>query len=665
MKSVCNRVLALFISISLCASAFVGALAFRLDRADATMGEYTQDFAFIQQMFQSSDWISQEGFEQSCEAVLNGSWPPQFSNTAYCPFILMLYDGDGNVFCGIYGTEISEAIGYYNPSNSTAYYVARGNSGSTNGIYCYGWSKIYNGYSSGQLNIKSGAYGTSTWSMSSNSFAIFNENNTTLSQYTCYLSCNIYTGTHATIIDTPLNLVYSRDPISAYNNIVIEENSRYYFTISDNSVLRDVFNAEGVNYFRITLQYSDLLDYFVELPISDLEYLPFSTYPDITNISPLGVQGWEITKWVNLVDAFALTESRAYPVEDWPDYFSYARCVFNKSPNQAAWDEYYSQLNQFLALQSQNEIPTLISTDPLVDIPRTGSNVEIVRPSGSDTQGTTFADYDFGGNSLDLYIHDQALYDLIGNYNLKILIIPYSALSTTFDEERYHRFYIDSLSRWNNNNVVSTVGTIQNPYYGYDFIYQNFDVLIFYPTQYFDHVANTSNHHSFIANRYFFGNTDQSTVNGVYYLTQRAYTHIAAHSITDGISTLTEDLTDWASDQGGYLETITTGIGTIIWDVQTVGGKLSDIYGWLIQFDTKFEKLLDKLDKIIDNTNVDGETNNFWIAPLYWFIKLFEPSTDDYVTSIGEITDTWEALPEIPSVTPIAIPTSQILIPGG
>ena len=150
-------------------------------------------------------------------------------------------------------------------------------------------------------------------------------------------------------------------------------------------------------------------------------------------------------------------------------------------------------------------------------------------------------------------------------------------------------------------------------------------------------------------------------------VTNRYLQHVNNWILADGIDFLYKALNGISDNQSNFFTGALNSLGGVLAGIETINGNLTNLYNYFkfdVKLSTQLESIVDKLQKIVDNTDIEGEENTFWIAPLYNFLKLFEPSSSDYTSSIGEILTTLEELPDIPSVTPVAIPTSQIFLPG-
>ena len=157
-----------------------------------------------------------------------------------------------------------------------------------------------------------------------------------------------------------------------------------------------------------------------------------------------------------------------------------------------------------------------------------------------------------------------------------------------------------------------------------------------------------------------------NSVSGFVFATQRYYTRISNAILAEGFNALQNALDNLTNNQNTFFSGMTNGIASVIAAINTGNGKLQNLYDYFkyeIKFSDKLESILDKLDRIGDNTEVESEANGFWIIPLYNFISQFAPSDSDFTNAISEIQDTYQELPAIPSTTPIVIPT--ITLAGG
>lgn len=460
--------------------------------------------------------------------------------------------------------------------------------------------------------------------------------------------------TNQDIYDVGGNLILAKNlqygPTPSYNNIIIKTGDQYYFTISDQLLIRE--GAAEDDMIQIQLGNSnnaDWSDIYINYCI-DFTYLALYGYPGITNISPNGILGWNITDILKYSDADLITFSQF----SYSEKFGDNQVTITRDNVPDPWSTYYDYLNKLLELtESPNHItdnnpPSYIQHQ----IYTSYKSVTVAGGSMSDAGCVLLNEIpDVPFDSI--LVCSTKLFDDLGNH-VDILNVQ----TTTTQFINYLNPYL--------LNSIDLIVVVPDT----DFEY----VLQGQP----DHPDNFVNWNPYSWNigvvsgqhGYFYytspsiRDTGVNDVSGFAFVTQRYLQKCQNYMLSDGIKNLYIGLNDITKNQDSLISVVINGAGAVYSSVQLCFGKLDELYNLLndVKLADKLQLIIDKLDTISNNTE-EGE-NNYWVSPLYWFIKLFEPSTSDYVNSIQEITDTLDELPVIPSVTPVRLPTSQVYLPG-
>lgn len=473
----------------------------------------------------------------------------------------------------------------------------------------------------------------------------------TRNQEGCFLFCN------QDVYDNAGNLISAKNltlgPQPTYTNVIIKTGDRYYFTISDQSLIRA--GAAGDDSIRIDLGSSDpnFTDYYV-CPCIDFTYLAIYAYPGITNISINGILGWDITDVVKFTTAEFISFSEFLIADDFGN--NQVAIVRDNVPDP--WSTYYDYLNQFMdaldvpSVPVPDQVPNYVSQQITTNYP---GNVYVT--TIGDISGFVQID-EFPSVSFDsVLVIDAKAFDVLSVQLAGVLTMQENVFAQSFLPELLQQ--------------VDLICVMQHSDFDYvvsDYANHPDNFLYFQPNQW--QISGTPYAHGmwYIAKVIDSHGTGDPNKKPCYsFVTQRYLQKCNNWILSDGVDFLYKSLNALNDNQTNFFSGALNAIGAAVASIQLCNGKLSQLYDYFtleLNLADKFNSIIDKLDKIVDNTNIEGEENSFWIAPLYNFIKLFEPSESDYTSSISEIVSTLDELPDIPSVTPVAIPTSQIFLPG-
>lgn len=518
-------------------------------------------------------------------------------------------------------------------------------------------------YRTGDAIVTSSTLDFATQSVGSyhNNYCIFpNSSNITNAWFRFYTSRPLY-GYNSSVITYPQTIIGA--PISRYNNICFSIGNQYYFTFSDQSILQSFIQDSGSAYVPVTFQKNGntvTYNYYFD----ELYYTGRSSVNGVTNVGPGGVLAWNITPLVNEYYFDSVVHSHVEPSEVYRDLFANNEAIISWVPYQdpAAQYEYYLEQFQNIVghsyVANPNELPSYItsgnvgfSQDINAHVIMTGSSAGYVY---FDTVAGQYA-FDPNVTPNSILVINGAMFDT-----------GFSDPLTQADQDLFH-FFTGLLTPDVDLIIVLPNGTWN------DLMSQVYDQYNQDPTYTKMSLQDieTFKHHTYYQDwnkaqyfvKFFFtkGIEDNfivddgnNSVSGFVFATQRYYTRITNAILAEGFNALQNALDTMTTNQNTFFTGAINSIGAAIYAIDTVGGKLDSIYKYLrydVDLSDKLTKIVDKLEKIADNT--DEQTHDYWFVSLYNWLLQFAPSNSDFATWVSDLTSFENQLPD-PEATPAA-----------
>lgn len=669
MKSVYKTFVAWFVSFSVIASALAGAFAVSWKKAFATPSTTIYTWSQLEDIV-TDIYPNHEDIE---------SWFAYFANSDSInyPIGIDIFNDNQYLVLAALGSEpgeiaitvwkwISNPLNYYHDDGwqinndiisatpSSGYILSR------EGFFYSDISEYHLDRTSRSYNLyppvsnQAFSFGAA-WQVYNNHLTVFPNTMTFYNaNYRVITSRPIYTP-NSSVLDYEATLVGA--PISEYNNVCFTIGNQYYFTFSDQSILQSFIQGSGSAYVPVTFQKNGNFTTY-NFYFDELYYTGRSSVNGVTNVGPGGVLAWNITPIVNQYYFDSVGTSHVEPAEVYRNYFANNEAIISWNPytDPAAQYEYY--LEQFQnALQLTpavipDQIPGYVSQQTTSNYP---GNVKIY--SAGSLGGFVYLNQLPDVSFDQVLVIDEKAFDILNITLLGTLEI---------DEDVFRLNYLTELMQ--QSDLICVVGhsdfneIIDNCYSTHPdhFLYFTDSQWSIGGQIYFTHglwyMTSTTDEVEPLAKK-----------DCVSIVTNRYLQHVNNWILADGVDFLYRALNGISDNQTNFFTGALNSLGGVLAGIETINGNLTNLYNFLkfdVKLSTQLESIVDKLQKIVDNTDIEGEENSFWIAPLYNFLKLFEPSESDYTSSISEIVSTLDELPDIPSVTPVAIPTSQIFLPG-
>lgn len=474
------------------------------------------------------------------------------------------------------------------------------------------------------------------WTLMPNVYNITNANWTWLTSRPIY-------NTNSSVINYPQTLVGA--PVSAYNNVCFSLGNNYYFTFSDQSILLDfISDSAGLN-VPITFQKGGRNSTYI-YNTDELVYTGRTSISGVTNVGAGGVIAWNITPLINQWYFDSVVASHVEPSDVYGNYFAYNEAIISWTPatDPSAQYEYY--LQQFLdSIGSSydvvpDDVPDYVSNQVNTNFP---GNVTI-KKAGTNVGFVNL-------NEMPDVPFDQVL--VISEKAFDVLIISLFG-QVTIQEDVFKLNYLQVLlEQCDLICVISQSDFDDIIEEGYDDYPDHFR--FFSPNQW-SWGNFTFNHGLWYMTSVTSVGRNEFDVDCVSIVTQRYLQHVNNWILSDGVKFLYNALNAISSNQTDAFNSITSGIASVIYSVDTLGGKL-DALNRTISFDVinRLDSIVDKLESIVYNT--DEQEHGFWILSIYNFISQFVPSMEGFSNWIDAIEDFSENAPPLPVVTVPALPT--------
>lgn len=683
-----KKILALFLSFQLIALAIAGAFAVQVKKANASPSNtiYTwSDLAdLVYDIYPNNEIIE--------------SWFAYFGNddSINNPIGINIFNSNRYLVLCALGSEPSEI----------AITVWRWNIGAQYDIHPDGWTIFQNrdvfgaGNSSGYVLYREGffysdisGYNTDRTSRSynlnsptTNVFEFGVDSQVYYNNQTVFPNKGTFFNGHYTVLTSrPLYqqpssvITYEQTligaPISAYNNVCFTYGEQYYFTFSDQSILQTFVSEQSSNIVPITFNKGGQL-YTFNYSMDELVYTGRTSVSGVTNVGSGGVLAWNLTPMINQWYFDSVVHSHVEPAGVYRDYFANNEAIISWAPvtDPAAQYEYYLSLFQESIghnyVANPNELPSYITSGNVGFSQEINAHVIITGSSA----GYVYFDSVAGQHAYDVNVPPSSIL-IIDSYMLENDFDASGLGSESFDStfSGYLKDDVDLIIVVENWETISKnvtrwyMGPVNLPdsqimstqdcdYFKHHSYYQDWDKS--YNDIHFYFTKGIEDN--------FIPNEGINSFSGFVFATNRYYSRICNAILAEGFNALQNALDNITNNENTFFTGMTNGIASLIAAINTGNGKLQNLYDYFkyeIKFSDKLESILDKLDRIGNNTDVESESNGFWIIPLYNFINSFAPSESDFTNAISEIQDTYEELPDIPSTTPIVIP--NITLPGG
>lgn len=667
MKSVYKSLLAWFVSFSVIASAFAGAFAVNFGTANAQVSQTIYTWSQLADLVYDI-YPNNESIE---------SWFAYFGNddSINYPIGEDIFSSNQYLVLAALGSESGEiAITVWKWLYDTNYYHNDGwqinndliVASSASGYVFYRLGFFYSDINGYELNITSQSFNLypplsnqafsfgAAWQVQNSHLTVF-PNTMTLynANYRVLSSRPIYTP-NSSVIDYEATLIGA--PMSAYNNVCFTIGQQYYFTFSDQSILLDFVSEQSTNVVPVSFQKDGRVTTF-NYSMDELVYTGRTSISGVTNIGHGGVLAWNITPLIGQWYFDSVVASHVEPSEVYRNYFAYNEAIISWAPiiDPAAQYEYY--LEQFQ--NALNITPAVIPDQ----IPGYVSQMATTNYPGNVTIKT--AGFNAGFVNLNempdvgfdqVLVIDELAFDALTLGIEGIVSFQDNVFNTSFLQELLQQADLICIVQHQDFNAIIDGGYADYPDH---FLYLDPNSWSWGQMQFTHGLWYMTSTTSVGRNQY--------DVECCSIVTQRYLQHVNNWILADGIDFLYKALNGMSDNQTNFFTGALNSLGGVLAGIETINGNLTNLYNYFkfdVKLSTQLASIVDKLQKIVDNTNIEGEENSFWIAPLYNFLKLFQPSESDYTSSISEIVSTLEELPDIPSITPVAIPTSQIFLPG-
>ena len=465
------------------------------------------------------------------------------------------------------------------------------------------------------------------------------------SQESCYVFCN------QDVYDNAGNLISAKNltlgPQPTYNNIIIKTGDRYYFTISNQALIRS--GAASDDSIRIDLGSSDptFSDYYV-CPCIDFTYLSIYAYPGISNISINGILGWDITDIVKYTTAEFISFSEFLIADDFGN--NQVEIVRDNVPDP--WSTYYDYLNEFLdhldvpSVPVPNQVPDYVSQQITTNYPGNVYVTTIGDISGN-VQVNEFPSVPFDS----VLVIDAKAFDVFS--------VQLGGMLTMQDNVFAESFLPELLQQ------VDMICILQHSDFDYvvsDYANNPDNFLYFQPNQW--QISGTPYAHGMwyiasVIDSHGAGDPDKKSCYS--FVTQRYLQKCNNWILSDGVDFLYDALNALNDNQSNFFSGVLNAIGSAVASIQLCNGKLSQLYDYFtleLNLSDKFEQIIDKLERIVDNTS--EQTHDYWFISLFNWLSQFAPSNSDFAQWVSDLSDFEQQLPDpeaTPAVTVIPFPT--------
>lgn len=670
-QNVKGKILSFTVSFSVLALTIVGAFAVSFKKANATYSQISYTWSNLEDLVLDF-YPNHEDIE---------SWFAYFGNseTVANPIGVDIFNAPNYLVLAALGNEPSQiAITVWKyglsggPTHSDGWYISndRIRLNSTSG-YVYQRVGLFYSDLDGYIVNRQGVYYTDyqidvlqqfsfgqttagsqyiNYTIMPNSYNIYNAN------YSYLTSQNIY-GDNSSVITYAANLFGA--PVSAYNNVCFAIGQQYYFTFSDQSILLDFVSEQSSNVVPVTFQKNGQA-YVFNYSMDELVYTGRSSLSGVSNIGPGGVIAWNITPLINQWYFDSIIASHVDPSEVYRNYFAYNEAIISWVPYQdpAAQYEYYLEQFQNIVghsyVANPNELPSYIisgnvgfSQDINAHVIMTGSSAgkvyfdsvagqhaydPDVLPNSILVISSAMFDTDF---SDELTQEDQDVFDFFTG-----LLTPDVDLIVVLDHSKWTTLSINVTQ----GQGASIMSAQDAEYFKHNSYYQDWSKAPAFIKFYFTKGIEES----------FIVNEGVNSYSGMVFATQRYYTRITNAILAEGFNALQTALDKMTTNQNTFFTGAINSIGAAIYAIDTVAGKLDSIYKYLrydVDLSDKLTKIVDKLEKIADNT--DEQTHDYWFISLYNWLLQFAPSNSDFATWVSDLTSFENQLPD-PEATPAA-----------
>lgn len=649
-KSIKGKLTSALVSLSVLALTIVGAFAVSFNRAEASPGSaiFLSDLQQrVEQYHQSQNitnffnWLgsyySSSLTPYTLICACQGDYPDEIAITVWrSPYTY--YDGGLAVLSG--GDEAG-AFGFREQGSSQPMstlgllgaFVMLHNEESVSTLYYRDWVYQYYNLSADQYTFGAGNL------VYPNASSMYE--GMSIDSYSYYYSLTLPDGSTRNLLPSP---------VSAYDNVVIEANGRYYFTTSDNGVIRDAYNNNIDAEVYLIFDYGGDNPLQVHKPAIDFTYLPnLTTYPGITNISPNGVLAWDFTDIVNSYTINYLVSSAFTPRTEFPDYFSNVGITITKIPGNDPWVQFYDYVNSLLEIvNSPNHISPNNPPSYVTQNVYTSYKDMSVAGGGMSDAGNVLMN-EIPSVPMDtILVCSTKLFDDLGN---KVDLLNVSSSTTQFINylSPYLLQQIDLIVVLPENSFEAVLQG--QPDHPDNFVDWN-------PYQWNVGVASGP-HGYFYYTSPSIRDTTVNDVSGFAFCTERYLEKCRNYMLSDGIESLYLGLNNITTNQDSIINAIVSGTGSVYSQIQAMGidsdsiPYLKKLYNLLfsLNLSDKLDSIIDKLDKIGDNT--DEQTHDYWFISLYNWIVQYAPSNSDFANWVSNITSFENSLPD-PEATPAA-----------
>lgn len=146
-------------------------------------------------------------------------------------------------------------------------------------------------------------------------------------------------------------------------------------------------------------------------------------------------------------------------------------------------------------------------------------------------------------------------------------------------------------------------------------------------------------------------------LDGYCYVTKRGIQRQQLYNFSDGITKFYKLMSDYVESEDSWKSSFIQLSAAWFSAINTLNGSISGLVAAIQSIN--LSGIEDKLDQLIENTS--EQESNFWFVSLWNWISQFNPSDNDFATSLQTYDDNWDNIPMLSPVPTIPVlPTIQV-----
>lgn len=479
--------------------------------------------------------------------------------------------------------------------------------------------------------------------------------------------------------------LFKEDWVSDMELVTFMLGERRYLTIKDQSLVRqidpDLYGYEWL----VAIGSDDASQHWISFV--DISLLPNASQfinAQLQNISPLGIYALDVTSWGDVT----VYLSRLYDGEYY--YYDAVNLPLNLFSDGGESNSYTQAWSEMITYINNYNLDPVIP-QPLLDQFFGSDTVTTTRvqvfgidrwwhtgnpliPPNNVTDVPFWCSIDGGQGNLQ----GGSIWNLVDFSLLEIAIIPVEMnLSYSFDTYWYETNGDTNIGDYTFEELFSMFdGVIVVPDQAANtgFLYENYDVSIDGQIRYNDPLCRCNvdfrlDYEEYLENAY---------ANGYLFLNSKAIQKAQLLYFCNGFSSYYKLMSDYIQSEYDWKASFLTFTTALYYYMDSLGGTLttlsdnfsqymSDFWGFKINVEDYLNRLnnniqiiIDKLTQLVDNT--DEQVHNFWILPVYNFIRQFESSPLGFVNWVDSIEDLGDNAPPLPVVSVPALPTMGVYL---